>query len=251
MRASRIVCARGQRTGADAPRARSGSAASVVQASGFRTDVTVFRLNAASRPNLAWNLHLGGIRRNAYTHARRLITRRSQVQILPPLFGKALATGPFLCSWWLERDTEDESSAPTHRTVRRRGRAGSQGALRVRRPGRRRAGLHLTERSAGGSVERRQRPRQQLTDAIVAHDGRVAQTLDERASDACAHRCDQVQPVRGQARAQDRHLDDRASPAPQRSDALDHLAIGEDFRAAESRSHRSCRRGRRLRRDRR
>jgi hypothetical protein len=50
--------------------------------------------------------------------------------------------------------------------------------------------LHLTERGAGGSVERRQRPRQQLTDAIVAHDGRVAQTLDERARDACAHRCD-------------------------------------------------------------
>jgi hypothetical protein len=43
-----------------------------------------------------------------------------------------------------------------------------------RRPGRRRAGLHLGERSAGGSVERRQRPRQQLADAIVAHDGRVA-----------------------------------------------------------------------------
>jgi hypothetical protein len=56
--------------------------------------------------------------------------------------------------------------------------------------------LHLIERGAGGSVERRQRPRQQLTDAIVAHDGRVAQTLDERARDACAHRCNQVQPVR-------------------------------------------------------
>src|SRR6266496_671660 len=33
--------------------------------------------------NLARNLHLGGIRRNACTQSRRLITRRSQVQILP------------------------------------------------------------------------------------------------------------------------------------------------------------------------
>src|SRR5215211_5425620 len=35
--------------------------------------------------NLAWSLHLGGIRRHARTQSRRLITRRSQVQILPPL----------------------------------------------------------------------------------------------------------------------------------------------------------------------
>src|SRR5215211_34098 len=34
---------------------------------------------------LARGLHLGGIRRNAFTQSRRLITRRSQVQILPPL----------------------------------------------------------------------------------------------------------------------------------------------------------------------
>src|SRR6266540_1502017 len=33
--------------------------------------------------NLARNLHLGGIRRKACTQSRRLITRRSQVQILP------------------------------------------------------------------------------------------------------------------------------------------------------------------------
>ena len=45
----------------------------------------------------ARNLLLGGIRRNACTEPRRLITRRSQVQILPPLLGTgALATGPFL-----------------------------------------------------------------------------------------------------------------------------------------------------------
>jgi hypothetical protein len=44
----------------------------------------------------AQNLRLGGIRRNACTRSRRLITRRSQVQILPPLLGKALETGPFV-----------------------------------------------------------------------------------------------------------------------------------------------------------
>jgi hypothetical protein len=31
----------------------------------------------------AWNLRFGGIRRNACTKSRRLISRRSQVQILP------------------------------------------------------------------------------------------------------------------------------------------------------------------------
>src|SRR2546429_4883626 len=39
--------------------------------------------------------HLGGIRRNAGTQSRRLITRRSQVQILPPLLRKAPETAPF------------------------------------------------------------------------------------------------------------------------------------------------------------
>src|SRR5215211_8391170 len=45
--------------------------------------------------NLALSLHLGGIRRNARTQSRRLITRRSQVQILPPLPRKAPETGLF------------------------------------------------------------------------------------------------------------------------------------------------------------
>src|SRR5215211_204018 len=44
---------------------------------------------------LARGPHLGGIRRNAFTQSRRLITRRSQVQILPPLPRKAPETGPF------------------------------------------------------------------------------------------------------------------------------------------------------------
>ena len=38
---------------------------------------------------------LGGKRRNTYTGSKRLITRRSQVQILPPLLQKALETGLF------------------------------------------------------------------------------------------------------------------------------------------------------------
>src|ERR671912_1481135 len=45
---------------------------------------------------LARSVHFGGIRRNACTYSRRLITRRSQVQILPPLLGKAPETAPFL-----------------------------------------------------------------------------------------------------------------------------------------------------------
>jgi hypothetical protein len=40
-------------------------------------------------------VHFGGIRRNACTQSRRLITRRSQVQILPPLLRKAPETGLF------------------------------------------------------------------------------------------------------------------------------------------------------------
>ena len=44
-------------------------------------------------PILARNLHFCGMRRHACTQARRLITRRSQVQILPPLLRKAPETG--------------------------------------------------------------------------------------------------------------------------------------------------------------
>jgi hypothetical protein len=48
---------------------------------------------------LARSLHFGGIRRNTCTQSRRLITRRSQVQILPPLPRKAPGTGPFASLW--------------------------------------------------------------------------------------------------------------------------------------------------------
>jgi hypothetical protein len=65
-------------------------AASVLQASAFLSDVTVFRPMQRPWANLARNLHLGGIRRNACTESRRLITRRSQVQILPPLLESQL-----------------------------------------------------------------------------------------------------------------------------------------------------------------
>jgi hypothetical protein len=69
--------------------------ASVLQAPGFRSDASVFCLNAPVKPDLAWNLHCGGMQRHTYARSRRLITRRSQVQILPPLLRKALETAPF------------------------------------------------------------------------------------------------------------------------------------------------------------
>src|SRR6266566_2523758 len=45
------------------------------------------------RRKLARNLHFGGIRRNPYTRWRWLITRRSQVQILPPLLERPWKQG--------------------------------------------------------------------------------------------------------------------------------------------------------------
>src|SRR5205823_9450383 len=59
--------------------------ASILQASAFRSDVTVFRLNARPQKKPGRTLDLGGIRRHACAQSRWLITRRSQVQILPPL----------------------------------------------------------------------------------------------------------------------------------------------------------------------
>src|SRR5437773_395094 len=70
-------------------------AASVLQASGFRFDVTVFRSVQRPRANVAGNLRLGGIRRNACTESRRLITRSSQVQIPPPLLTRGPGNGAF------------------------------------------------------------------------------------------------------------------------------------------------------------
>jgi len=46
-------------------------------------------------PILLGKLHLGGIPRNACTESRRLITRRSQVQILPPLLERPRKRGLF------------------------------------------------------------------------------------------------------------------------------------------------------------
>src|SRR5262249_22103135 len=45
------------------------------------------------RTILARSLHFGGTRRNACTQSRRLITRRSQVQILPPLLERPWKQG--------------------------------------------------------------------------------------------------------------------------------------------------------------
>jgi hypothetical protein len=74
------------------PRSESAAAgrpaASVLQASGFLGDATVFRPNAAAAAETRCSAHFDGIRRNACTRSRRLITRRSQVQNLPPLYTK-------------------------------------------------------------------------------------------------------------------------------------------------------------------
>jgi hypothetical protein len=51
---------------------------------------------SGSWANLARSPHFGGTRRNACTRSKRLITRRSQVQILPRYLEKTLVTGPFL-----------------------------------------------------------------------------------------------------------------------------------------------------------
>src|SRR5262249_28892486 len=42
-----------------------------------------------TKPDLAWNVHSGGTQRHAFARSRRLITRRSRVQIPPPLLVKA------------------------------------------------------------------------------------------------------------------------------------------------------------------
>jgi hypothetical protein len=69
-------------------------AACVLQASAFLSDVTVFRPNCKPWANLVRSLRFGGTRRNACTELRRLITRRSQVQILPPLLQEAPERAP-------------------------------------------------------------------------------------------------------------------------------------------------------------
>src|SRR5215204_6896142 len=51
-------------------------------------------MNARGR-KLARSRHFCGTRRQACTQSRRLITRRSQVQILPPLLREAPETAPF------------------------------------------------------------------------------------------------------------------------------------------------------------
>jgi hypothetical protein len=85
-------------TRASALSATAAEAASVLQAGGFR------RMPRGSAPkqrpasDLACSLHFCGIRRHALTHLRRLITRRSQVQILPPLLDEARNAGLFFAA---------------------------------------------------------------------------------------------------------------------------------------------------------
>jgi hypothetical protein len=69
--------------------------ASVLQVLGFRGDVIVFRLNAASEARSGSESTFRRNTADAVAHSGRLITRRSQVQILPPLLERALETGSF------------------------------------------------------------------------------------------------------------------------------------------------------------
>jgi hypothetical protein len=68
--------------------------ASVVQASGFRRDVTVFRLSAARAGDSGLEPAFRRNRAERVYLFEALISRRSQVQILPPLL-EGPDTGPF------------------------------------------------------------------------------------------------------------------------------------------------------------
>ena len=89
------------------------------------------------------------------------------------------------------------------------------------------------ERVSCGVGEAREGEREQASNAVVARDRRVAQPLDERACDARADRRDEVQPVRGQPRAEHGHLDDQRPLPAEPRDLLDHLSVGDDLRAAD------------------
>jgi hypothetical protein len=85
--------------------------ASAPQASGFRSDVTVFRLHARPRQRTG---SLSAFRRNTAEHAYILEAAHNPEvagPILPPLRRKALGTGPFL--WGRERDRHDEAVMST------------------------------------------------------------------------------------------------------------------------------------------
>jgi len=57
---------------------------------------------------------------------------------------------------------------------------------------------------------------------VVVGDSGIAQAFDERSGDARAHRCHEVEPVRRQAWAQNRHLDDHPALPTDVGNALDY-----------------------------
>ncbi len=68
----------------------------------------------------------------------------------------------------------------------------------------------------------------------IGDDGRRRESLDQRPRDAGVDRRDQPDPQRGQPRRDERHRDPRAAREPERSGhAVEHLAVGEDVRAAD------------------
>ena len=69
--------------------------------------------------------------------------------------------------------------------------------------------LRAFDRLSDGRAEGRQLEGDQLPDAVVAHDRRRAQALDQRAGDLRADRRDEAEPVRREPRRQDRNLDDQ------------------------------------------
>ena len=67
----------------DASVARTASAASALQAPGFRGDAQCSAVKQRQVPELRWSVRFCGTLRQAQIASRRLITRRSQVQLLP------------------------------------------------------------------------------------------------------------------------------------------------------------------------
>src|ERR1044071_4673777 len=89
------------------------------------------------------------------------------------------------------------------------------------------------ERAASGIAEAGEWEGKQSPDAVVPRHGWVSETLDEWPGDGGADGCDEVQPVRGQSRGQHRQLEDERPPSADVGDAPDHVAVGDDLRAAD------------------
>ena len=81
-------------------------------------------------------------------------------------------------------------------------------------------------------VEWREIEGDQLSDALVAGDRRVAETFDERACHGGVDRRDELEPERRDRRCEHRHFNDSGLPAEEYGDPLDHLPVGHHLWAA-------------------